>query len=76
MADAKLKWERLKIAKKCAVNLYWALVTIKMTTRKMLESFSLKLDSDSEILSLHNQRKEKVTNFTVSLKITFLSAAL
>ena len=42
----------------------------------MLESVSLKLDSDSEILSLHNQRKEEVTNFIISLKITFLSAAL
>ena len=47
-----------------------------MATRKMLESATLKLDSDSEILSLHNQRKEEVTNFIISLKITFLSAAL
>ena len=48
-----------------------------MAARKMLESFSQKLDSDAEILRLHNQRKQqKVTNFIISLKTTFLSPAL
>ena len=41
----------------------------------MLQFFSQKLDSDSETLSLHNQKKQKATNFIISLKITFLSAA-
>ena len=48
---------------KFSVNLYWALVTIKMATRKIEESFSKKLDSDSEILSLHHWKKQQVTNF-------------
>ena len=47
-----------------------------MAAHKMLESFSQKLDSDPEILGLHNQRKQKVTNIIISLNITFLSAAL
>ena len=42
----------------------------------MLESFSQKLGSDSEILSLQNQRTQKVTNFIFSLKITLSSAVL
>ena len=54
---------------KFAVNLNGALITIEMAPRKVLENFL-------QILSLHNQRKHKVTNFAISLKIKFLSAAI
>ena len=45
-----------------------------MDARKNEESFSQKLDSDSEIPSLHNRKKQQVTNFNIFT--AFLSAAL
>ena len=47
-----------------------------MAARKTLECFSQKLDSDLEIVSVHKQKKQKVTNLNICLNITFLSAAL
>ena len=47
-----------------------------MATRKIVGSFSQKLDSDSEILSLHHERKQQVIIFMIFLKIAFLSPAL
>ena len=52
------------------------LITIKMADRKMLESFSQKLDADSKTLSLQNQRKQKVTNFIISLNNIFTCCSL
>ena len=48
---------------KLSVNLFWVLFAIKMAARKIVESFSQKLDLDSEILSLHHWRKQFIISF-------------